>query len=128
MGYGLLKANWTKQNHWRPHAYEATNNVLTLDSSLLFEKFAPVKQRLTLMRKMIFMYDNAPSHAACYSCDALSKFGLRDCRVILWQACSPDLNPIENFWSQLRRKVYEGGNFHQKGSLGNNSNQCSIHK
>ena len=85
------------------------------------------KQRLALKRKMIFMHDNAPCHAARYTCNVSNKFGFKDGCVMLWPACSPDLNPIENFWSQLKSKVYEeGGNFHQKGFLGKNSNQtCS---
>ena len=47
------------------------------------------KQQLALKRKMIFMHDNVPSHAARYTCDALSKFGFSDGRVMLWPACSP---------------------------------------
>lgn len=77
----------------------------------LKENFLPwyKKQPLTLKREIIFMHDNAPSHAACYTCEALSKFGFKEGRLMMWPACSSDLNPIENFWSLLKSKVYESG-------------------
>ena len=49
------------------------------------------EQPLALKRKMIFMHDdNAPSHAAHYTREALTKFGFKEARLMLRPACSPD--------------------------------------
>jgi transposase len=48
------------------------------------------------------MQDNAPGHAHA---DTLAEMAERGLTVIHWPAYSPDLNPIETLWNDLKNKL-----------------------
>ena len=56
------------------------------------------------------MEDNAPAHQSCIIRERLLETGVPQME---WPTLSPDLNPIENQWDQLSRRVAARNSVHQ---------------
>ena len=97
------------------HNGESYLNIL---KNVAIEKIAP------LNKKKVFMQDNAPIHKTTAVMEYLNK----NVEVMPWPAYSPDLNPIENVWAQMQRKVYQrmrlGVRLRNQNDLSNLARRC----
>ena len=88
--------------------------------SFLDEYLSPWLDDLPLLRRqqLNFMHDNTPSHASKATTSFLATPGIKERTLMTWPPCSPDLNPIEQLWSILKRNVYtDGRQFTSKDDL-----------
>ena len=95
--------------YWHGHKDEVVGPFRVEDGLKINSQSSGTGRSASSKKTMIFMQNDAPSHASKYSTSWLASKGIKDERIMTWPPSSPDLNPVENLWALLKQDIYSAG-------------------